>query len=430
MKRSARQQLSTIGHLLRTAGQHFLRDNCRGHAAALTFTTLFAVVPMMTVVFTALAAVPSLKPVSAEIQQFIFSNLVPSTGEAVQQHLGEFAQQASELTLVGIGMLFLTAIMMLVTIERAFNEIWQVRAPKQGLISFLRYWAVLSLGPFLLGAGFVLSSYLMSLRVLSDTVDMVGTVLPGVGLIPLLFTALGFTLLYTTVPNCRVPWRAGLISGFVAACLFELAKRGFGIFVTSFSSYELVYGAFAAFPVFLLWIYLSWLIILFGVELSRSLVLHDVEARPSQHPVLALMTLLQCLQARHHEGMGLSETEIMRILQRSTQWGWSQWQDWLLTQRYMVRTADGDFRLARDLSQVDIAQLLPSLPWSLPAPDALNPDETLDRSQPWRVALRDWLAPLHVASQRPQSLSALLQGETLPRSEIMEAGHGTDPRHA
>ena len=410
MKRSARQQLSTIGHLLRTAGQHFLRDNCRGHAAALTFTTLFAVVPMMTVVFTALAAVPSLKPVSAEIQQFIFSNLVPSTGEAVQQHLGEFAQQASQLTIVGIGMLFVTAIMMLVTIERAFNEIWQVRAPKQGLISFLRYWAVLSLGPFLLGAGFVLSSYIMSLRVLRDTADIVGTVLPGIGVIPLLFTALGFTLLYTAVPNCRVPWRSGLISGFVAACLFELAKRGFGIFVTGFSSYQLVYGAFAAFPVFLLWIYLSWLIILFGVELSRSLVLHDVEARPSQHPLLALMTLLQRLQSRHAEGLGVTETEVMRILQRSTQWGWSQWQDWLLTQRFMVRTADGDFRLARDLAQVDVAELLPMLPWALPVAAELGADNSHDAAQPWLPALRVWLQPVQAACQRPQALHALLNG--------------------
>lgn len=415
MKRSASQQLSkrlsTTGHLLRTAGQHFLRDNCRGHAAALTFTTLFAVVPMMTVVFTALAAVPSLKPFSAEIQQFIFANLVPSTGEAVQQHLGEFAQQASQLTIVGIGMLFVTAIMMLVTIERAFNEIWQVRAPKQGLISFLRYWAVLSLGPFLLGAGFVLSSYLMSLRVLSDTMDLVGTVLPGIGLIPLLFTALGFTLLYTAVPNCRVPWRSGLISGFVAACLFELAKRGFGIFVTGFSSYQLVYGAFAAFPVFLLWIYLSWLIILFGVELSRSLVLHDVEARPSQHPLLALMTLLQRLQSRHSDGLGVSETEVMRILQRSTQWGWSQWQDWLLTQRFMVRTADGDFRLARDLGEVDVAELLPMLPWSLPVATELCADNPHDAAQPWLPALRAWLQPVQEACQRPQALYQLLKGE-------------------
>lgn len=411
MKRSASRQFGTLAHLLRTAGQHFLRDNCRGHAAALTFTTLFAVVPMMTVVFTALAAVPSLKPVSAQIQQFIFANLVPSTGEAVQQHLGEFAHQASQLTVVGIGMLFVTAIMMLVTIERAFNEIWQVRAPKQGLISFLRYWAVLSLGPFLLGAGFVLSSYLMSLRVLSDTLDLVGTVLPGIGLIPLLFTALGFTLLYTAVPNCRVPWRAGLVSGFVAACLFELAKRGFGIFVTSFSSYQLVYGAFAAFPVFLLWIYLSWLIILFGVELSRSLVLHDVEARPSQHPLLALMTLLHSLQARHAEGQGVSETEVMRMLQRSTQWGWSQWQDWLLTQRFMVRTAEGDFRLARDLGEVDIAELFPTLPWSLPTRSELGADSQDAAAPPWLPALRAWLQPVQHASQRPQPLQALLKGE-------------------
>lgn len=420
MKRSPRQQLSTIGHLLRTAGQHFLRDNCRGHAAALTFTTLFAVVPMMTVIFTALAAVPSLKPVSAEIQQFIFSNLVPSTGQAVQQHLSEFAHQASQLTVVGIAMLVLTALMMLVTIERAFNEIWQVRAPQQGLISFLRYWAVLSLGPFLLGAGFLLSSYLMSLRVLSDTVDLVGTVLPGVGLIPLLFTTLGFTLLYTTVPNCRVPWRAGLISGFVAACLFELAKRGFGGFITSFSAYELVYGAFAAFPVFLLWIYLSWLIILFGVELSRSLVLHDVEARTTQHPLLALLTLLQSLQARHANGFGVSETEIMRILQRSNQWNWSEWQEWLFAQRFIIRSSAGDFRLARDLSQIDLAQLLPSLPWALPSLDALLPDDTLDRSQPWRVALRDWLTPIHAATQHSVSLQALLRGETVAAIESSE----------
>ncbi|MEL0028695.1 MAG: YihY family inner membrane protein, partial [Perlucidibaca sp.] len=118
-----------------------MRDNCRQHAAALTYTTLFAVVPMMTVLFTALAAVPTLKHVSGDIQHFIFSNLVPSTGETVQAYLAEFAHQASQLTIVGVIMLFVTAIMMLATIERAFNEIWQVRAPRQGMVSFLRYWA-------------------------------------------------------------------------------------------------------------------------------------------------------------------------------------------------------------------------------------------------------------------------------------------------
>lgn len=402
----------TVDHALRTSVRHFLNDNCRQHAAALTFTTLFAVVPLLTVIFTLLAAIPSLKPISEDIRQFIYSNLVPSSGAQLQTYLGEFSQQASQLTVVGIGILFVTALMMLVTIERAFNEIWQVKAPRQGLISFLRYWAVLSLGPFLLGAGFLLSSYLMTLRVFSDAADLVGTVAPGVGLIPLLFTALGFTLLYTAVPNCRVPWRAGLTSGVVAAVLFELAKRGFGIFVTSFSSYELVYGAFAVFPVFLLWLYLSWLIILYGVELSRALVLHDIETRTPCHPLYALMNLLTRLQAAHDAGRGLSETEVMREVQRSAVWGWSEWQDWLLRERLIVRSSDGEFRLARDLSQVDLAQWLPALPW--PVPMARNGVAGLDArfaQTLWHGPLQNWLAPVQVACQRPQPLADVLRGK-------------------
>ena len=123
------------------------------------------------------------------------------------------------------------------------------------------------------------------------------------------------------------------------------------------------------------------------------------------------MTLLQRLQSRHADGLGVTETEVMRILQRSTQWGWAQWQDWLLTQHFMVRTADGDFRLARDLSQVDIAELLPTLPWSLPVSAELAADSAHDAAQPWLPALRHWLQPVQHACQRPQALHQLLNGE-------------------
>jgi len=378
------QRLRSGAHILRLTLQHFLRDDCRQHAAALTYTTLFAVVPMMTVVFTALAAVPSLKHVSGDIQRFIFSNLVPSTGETVQAHLAEFAHQASQLTIVGIIMLFVTAILMLSTIERAFNDIWQVRAPRQGMISFLRYWAVLSLGPFLLGAGFLLSSYLMSLRILSDTADFVSHVIPGLGLVPLFFTALGFTLLYTTVPNCRVPLRAGLISGFVAAALFELAKRCFGLFVTSFSSYELVYGAFAAFPVFLLWIYLSWMIILFGVELSRGIVLQERVEAGQRHPVLTLLSLLALLQRRHEAGEGVREVEAMRVVGRQHEADWGEMSKLLYRLRLIRTTREGDLVLARDLSQMDFLGLYRQLPWPLPT----QADIDGYPAEPWLDGLR------------------------------------------
>lgn len=388
MKQTFAQRGRSGLHILKLTLQHFLRDNCREHAAALTFTTLFAVVPMLTVIFTALAAVPSLHHVSGDIQQFIFDNLVPSTGETVQGYLTDFSRQASQLTVVGIGMLFVTAILMLVTIERAFNEIWQVRAPRQGMISFLRYWAVLSLGPFLLGAGFLLSSYLMSLRVLSDTANLVGTVMPGLGVIPFLFTALGFTLLYTTVPNCRVPLRAGLISGVVAAALFELSKRGFGIFVANFGSYQLIYGAFAAFPVFLLWIYLSWLIILFGVELSRGLVLQERVEAGQRHPVLTLLSLLALLQQRHARGEGVREVEAMRVVGRQHQADWSEVSGLLYDLRLIRTTRDGELVLARDLAHLDFLTLYRQLPWPLPTPA----DVDAYPQEPWLTGLRAQLA--------------------------------------
>lgn len=403
------QRLKHIALILRSTFEHFLQDDCRRHAAALTFTTLFAVVPMMTVVFTALAAIPSLQHVSGDIQNFIFDNLVPTSGNAVRDHLTSFSQQAGQLTIVGIIMLFVTAVMMLVTIEKAFNEIWQVRSTRNGLVAFLRYWAVLSLGPFLLGAGFILSSYLMSLKVFSDTAGVVSTVLPGVGLIPVLFTTLGFTLFYTTVPNCRVPWRAGIISGFTAAVLFELAKKAFGLFVTGFSSYELVYGAFAAFPVFLLWIYLSWMIILYGVELSRGLALQEASGSDHRHPVLTMLSVLALLHARHRHGEGAKEVEIMQLVGRQQQAEWSTFASLLDAIKLVRTTREGDLVLARDLSQIDLLALLKQLPWPLP----LASDFAHYPSEPWLAGVQAIIAP--VEQTMDQSL-------TQPLGELLAVG--------
>lgn len=384
------QRLKQMASILRSTFEHFLQDDCRRHAAALTFTTLFAVVPMMTVVFTALAAIPSLQHVSGDIQGFIFDNLVPTSGAVVRDQLTSFSQQAGQLTIVGIIMLFVTAVMMLVTIEKAFNEIWQVQSARNGLVAFLRYWAVLSLGPFLLGAGFILSSYLMSLKVFSDTAGVVSTVLPGVGLIPVLFTTLGFTLLYTTVPNCRVPWRAGIISGFAAAVLFELAKKGFGFFITSFSSYQLVYGAFAAFPVFLLWIYISWMIILYGVELSRGVALQETFSEGQRHPVLTMLSVLALLHGRHRNGEGVKEVEVMRVVGRQHQADWSSFAK-LLDQHKLARTTrEGDLVLARDLSDINLLDLLKQLPWQMP----LAADFASYPSEPWLANVQAIIAPV------------------------------------
>jgi len=250
--------------------KRFVENRGAGNAAALTYTTLFAVVPMMTVTFAMLSAIPAFKGVGEEIQGFIFNNFVPSTGETVQEYLREFTTQARQLTWFGVGLLAVTAFLMLVTIEKTFNVIWRVRQPRRGMSSFLLYWAILSLGPLLLGAGFAVSTYIASLSLISGPDAVVGarTLL---AFTPLLSSIAAFTLLYAAVPNTRVPLRHAVLGGLFSAVLFEVAKALFGLYVRLFPGYHLIYGAFATVPLFLVWIYLSWLIVLLGAELVYGL---------------------------------------------------------------------------------------------------------------------------------------------------------------
>ncbi|MGH8492602.1 MAG: YihY family inner membrane protein [Moraxellaceae bacterium] len=351
--------------------RHFMDDNCRQHAIVLTYTTLFAIVPVMTVTFTILSAIPSLQHVSGDIQGFVFRHFIPSTGMMVQQRLQEFSQQASHLTVVGVGMLFVTALMMLLTIEKAFNHIWRVRQERKGIVSFLRYWAVLSLGPLLLGAGFAISSYVASMQLFSSAANVVSGVVPGMRLLTFTCTGLAFTLLYIAVPNCKVPLRAGLLGGFFAALLFELAKRAFGIFVAGFSSYKLVYGAFAALPVFLIWVYLSWSIILLGVEVSRALAIYRDDSKAFRHPVLALLDVLQLFWQRQQKGMTVSDIDAMAVLGKDEVEVWFDFARILQEQCIIHRTDSGSYVLSRNLETLDFYDFYQKLPWPLPAPKDL-----------------------------------------------------------
>src|SRR3546814_10170504 len=138
-----------------------------------------------------------------------------------------------------------TALMMLLTIEKAFNTIWRVRQPRRGVSSFLLYWAILSLGPLLLGAGFATSTYIASLSLISGPYALIG-VGTLIKVMPLLLSVAAFTLIYAAVPNTRVPLRHALVGGVFTAVVFEAAKQLFGPYVSYFPSYQLIYGPFAA----------------------------------------------------------------------------------------------------------------------------------------------------------------------------------------
>jgi len=242
------------------------------NAAALTYTSLFALVPMMTVSYVVLSFMPQLETIQSQIEQFIFTHFLPDTGNQVKVYLNQFSQQAKTLTVPGILMLIITALMMLNTIENTLNNIWGVKQGRRGVDSFLLYWAVLSLGPVLVGSGLMFSTYLFSLGFLTDVKDMVvqPLILQLGQLVPLFLTTAALCLIYSTVPNCRVPLKHAMTGAFVAALIFELTKTIFAYSIKH-SSYKLIYGAFAAVPLFLAWIYLCWTIVLFGAVLVRSL---------------------------------------------------------------------------------------------------------------------------------------------------------------
>lgn len=256
---------------LRFVAHRFADDRCAQVASSLTFTTLLALVPLITVTVTIFAAFPVFTDLMTELKIFILTNMVPEVaGKVITVHMTQFSSKAAKLTMLGIAGLAITSLLLMSTIDRAFNVIWRVRKPRTLLQRFLTYWAVLTIGPIILGASLSVTYYLVKLSLgYFENIPLLGkSALMG---LPVLLMSLAFTLLYTAVPNRWVPFRHALVGGIFAGIAFELMKRVFAWYITSFPTFTLVYGAFATFPIFLLWIYFSWLVILFGAVLAAAL---------------------------------------------------------------------------------------------------------------------------------------------------------------
>jgi membrane protein len=256
--------------LVRIFCRRFVEDRCIQIASSLTFTTLLALVPIITVALTVVSAFPVFESWIHHLQRFLVNNIVPQSLASITTYATQFSENASQLTAVGVTFVALTAVMLMVTIDTAFNHIWRASRPRNLLQRILVYWMVLTVGPLFVGASLSLTSYMIRLSL--GLIDNP----PGVGLLMFRFTSLALTavalaLLYWTVPNRSVLKRDALVGGLSAGVCLEAMKQGFSFYVAHFASYELVYGAFAAIPVFLLWIYLSWLIVIGGAVLAALL---------------------------------------------------------------------------------------------------------------------------------------------------------------
>ncbi|EKU56961.1 YihY family inner membrane protein [Acinetobacter courvalinii] len=377
--------------------RRFEADRCREQAGGLTYTTLFAVVPMLTVFLVIISSIKALEPARQQLQQLIYSNFLPKSTIAFDKALNAFTEKSSNLTVIGVLFLFVTTVLMLTSIENVFNRIWRVKETRTGLVGFMRYWTIISLGPIVLGSAFVLSSTVASMSILSN--NFAGYQLDGaflLWLISFLLTVVGFFILYWTIPNRIVP----VFSAFIAACfsatVFEILKRFFGWVMSNFTSYEIVYGAFAAVPIFLLWIYLSWNIILLGVEISYALTAFHSGKEQKRHPILMLLDILELFYKKQQIGQSVSEKELLNIIGRGELGRLPAYILQLEQQNLIMRTDKDEYVLVRNLAQVDFWSFFTALPYPLPLrPDVENihqDDEWMERLGPSLIESNDYLA--------------------------------------
>lgn len=347
--------------------RRFEADRCREQAGSLTYTTLFAVVPMLTVFLVIISSIKALEPARQQLQQMIYSNFLPKTSIAFDKAFNVFTDNSSNLTIIGVLFLFVTTVMMLTSIETVFNRIWRVQETRNGIIGFMRYWTIISLGPILLGSAFVISSTLASMNVLSN--NFAGYEVDGTavfGLISFALTVLGFFILYWTIPNRSVPVRAAVIAALFGAITFELLKNLFGFVMANFTSYTIVYGAFAAIPIFLLWIFLSWNVVLLGVEISYALTAFHSGKVHTRHPILMMLDILELFYKKQKTGQAVTDEEVLDILGRGEIERWPVYVQQLEKQNLIKCTDNNEYVLVRNLDHVDFWSFYTSLPYPLP----------------------------------------------------------------
>ncbi len=249
----------------------FRQERCFQLCGSLTFTTLLALVPLVTIALMFMTAFPVFNTLSEQLREFVLANMVPEAGsKVISGYVQQFSNNAAKLTAAGVSVFVISSIMLMLTIDKAFNTIWRVKRPRPLVQRVLIYWSLLTVGPLLMGGSLTLWSWLIKLS--NDASGVVPiVVIETLKVVPIALTALAFGLLYRLIPNRQVSLIDAAIGGVFAAVFFEAMKYGFSQFITNFGSYKLVYGAFASVPIFLIWIYASWVVVIFAAVITSGL---------------------------------------------------------------------------------------------------------------------------------------------------------------
>jgi len=390
------RRLAELGQVFSYTGRRFLSDGGLQTSAALSYSSLLALVPLITISFAILTAFDAFDDQRLNLEQLLYKWLPEDISQAASQQLTTFIDNANRMTSFGIVGLGVVAVLLLNTITGGLNAIWRVSEPRSLALRILVYWALLTLGPLLLGASLSLSSYAFA-AVQWSGVENYTPPFVTARFLPFLLAVFGFSLMFLVVPNRAVAFKHAILGALLAAVLLELLKSGFGYYLKNFPTYQMIYGALAAIPIFLLWMYLSWAAVIFGAELAAALPEWRVAQQrrrrggePGAELALAL-SLLMRLRGANRDGRVLREralslglpatlTELDHVLRA-------------LRQARLVARSGGRWLLSRDLATVSLDDLVQVLGLSLEPGDG------------WPELVRGVLGDLSASGQELRSLS-------------------------
>ncbi|WP_417514314.1 YihY family inner membrane protein [Minwuia sp.] len=371
LARAKLRDLGSLGHfVLRSFAEHRLTEV----AASLTFTSLLALVPLMTISFAIISAFPQFDNMQEELENFIFGNFVPHASETLREYMGTFRGNAGKLSAIGTVFLGVTSIMLLVTIEGALNRIFLVKRKRSITMRLLAFWALLTLGPVLFLVSISMTSTVFTLanqtggEDLSAAFKLVGRV------VPFILGLAGYVVLYTVMPNRRVEWRDALVGAAIAAFLFESLKALFGLYVVMFPTYQTIYGAISVLPILLLWIYLSWIITLAGAGIVASLpewrghAGTSLSEAPRAGRLALAIEVLRVLRKAHPNGEDVRPRALIKRLKASPS-VLEEIMDRLETAGFVKETRRHRWVLAREIRDLTLYDLMLALKIQIRQPE-------------------------------------------------------------
>jgi membrane protein len=365
-----------VGTFFRFLWTRFLGDNLFQAAGALSYTTVFALVPLSIVVFGVLSAFPVFDRWSDQLSDYVFSNFVPSSARAVETYLRQFSSNAGQLTAAGIVALVFSLLVTLNSVESTFNRIWRVPVARPKFARFLVYWTVFTLGALVAATSLALSTSFFAMAIFETQ--------PGqwlehliVRVAPFVIELVAFAAVFKVVPHRTVLWRHAFAGALLAALLFEAVKWGLGIFIGNFSSYGKVYGTLAFLPIFLVWIYLGWTAILLGASLAASMSAFRYQPASMRLPVgyemYGLLRMLGRFSLARAKGRGLHSQDLQHMEPMLTDALVQQMLGQLCEIGLVSRAESGEWLLARDLDTLTLAELYEACQLRVPVAEAHLP---------------------------------------------------------